>query len=390
MTDIVPLLNKWDPMLFNRLREEITEDRLYSYLKPLSDTAAPSQTVPWTRARVLRQLIERDGWLHHPNVHFDGNYKGTGNVALTLGPKFTEKRVWMIAHLDEVSYFIEPAVGGRYPLTPLCYHFIPVGRRVRSQALEYSLDKREYIVAGYGDIVTEKDGTIFFEPEGKQPLRAGQRVCFCHELTWDRTTGVVQGSLDDIAGVVPLVLAASVLKDYDVEVLFALSDEEEGPAGAGNQTFCRGVARVLNDYDIPDLVFDVDGHSADSRGGKAAPDTLKPGQGASFAEKGSQGRGGITPPTLYELERKMAAELRPLGIDLQENVGGYVSRTDGGVNGMMRTANVVLLGYLSSDAHYDTQPTTANMKDLVSLARAAVCYALLAHTDLYREVVLAR
>ncbi|MFN8459126.1 MAG: hypothetical protein U0401_31510 [Anaerolineae bacterium] len=387
MTDypLLTALRQIDAGLFTRLHTEITEERLYTYLQPLADTLAPSQTVKYTRAPVLRQLLQRHGLLDRNNVHFETDFQHTGNTALLLGRDARRKQIWLLAHLDIISYLIEPGDEGRYPLTPLCYHLMQPGRRT-AVALGYNFKTRSFEVAARGDIVSEADETVFFEPYEPVSLHPGQRVCFYSQLEWERNSGRLWGSLDDAGAVAALVLAATVLADYDLELMLGLTDEEEGIAGYSNQTICRGGARLLRYFDQPELVIASDIHEAAPMREGTGPADFKPGQGASFAEKGSRGRGGITPPHLHELQRQLAAELATQQIRLRENSGGYVSRTEC-VNAMMRTPNVAILGFLGKNRHFDQGITEANIKDLVDLSRAIVCYVLLTQTSLWREVM---
>jgi hypothetical protein len=116
------------------------------------------------------------------------------------------------------------------------------------------------------------------------------------------------------------------------------------------------------------------------------PVGLQPGEGACFTEKASRGRGAVTPPHLYELERQFATELAAEGIRLLENWGGYLGRSEG-VNAMLRTPNVALVGFLAENRHFEKDVTSANIKDLVDLARAIVCYVLLTQTPIWQEAM---
>jgi len=382
---VIAALNQLDPNLFSRLRTEITEEQLYGYLQPLADTLAPSQTVSYTRAPVLEQLLRANGMLDRANVHFVRNYQNTGNSVLLLGQEAYHKQVWLLAHLDIISYLIEPGGNGRYPLTPLCYHMMHPGRQA-AVAVGYDFETRGFKVVTEGNIITEADGCIFFEPYEQVSLHAGQRVCFHSQLTWDQASGKLQGSLDDMGAVAALLMAVTILADYKIELMLGLTDEEEGIAGSSNQTICRGGARLLRYFEQPELVIASDIHEAVPMLEGQGPTDLKPGDGASFAEKGSRGRGGVTPPHLYELQRQLAAALATEDIRLKENIGGYVSRTEC-VNAMLRTPNVAIIGFLGENRHFEKAVTTANMRDLVDLARAVVCYVLLAQTPLWREVM---
>ena len=382
---LVNALKEIDPDLFIRLQQELTEENIYRYLKPLADCYAPSQTVPFTRARVLKKLLEEEGLLGRPNVSYDSNFHNTGNSVLMLGKDETHKQVWVLAHLDIISYLLEPAVDGRYPLTPLCYHMMHPGS-LPGVAVGYNLQKQGYEVACHGQIQTDENRKIFFIPDEPAQLHAGQRVCFASEMKWDRQTGELRGSIDDIAGVAALVAAARFLASYDIELVLGLTDEEEGVAGESNQTICRGGARLLRYFENPELVIATDIHKSAPMLEGNGPSGLAPGDGASFAEKASHNRGEITPPHLYELQRRLADELRSEGIRLCENLDGYLSRTEG-VNAMLRTPNVVLIGFLGENRHFQAQETTANIKDLVDLAKAVVCFSLLTQTPVWKEIM---
>jgi hypothetical protein len=381
----IDALTAIDPNLFERLRKEITEEKIYEYLKPLADTYCPSQTVPLTRAKVLKTLLENDGVLEHPNIQYDTNYKSTGDAILLVGKNESRKKVWAFAHLDIISYLIEPVLEGRYPLSPLCYHMMHPGQAA-GVVVGYDLDQQTYTVVARGDIVTDPDQKVYFVTSDGSQIRAGQRVCFASEMQWDRQTGVLRGSLDDVAGVAALVLAAKFLANYDTELMLGLTDEEEGVAGESNQTICRGGARLTRYFDQPELVIATDIHESDAMIEGKGPTGMKPGDGTSFAEKASHNRGEITPPHLYEIMRRLARDLDTQGIRMRENLDGYLSRTDG-VNAMLRTPNVVLMGFLGKNRHFQEDVTTGNIKDLVDLARAVVCFALLTETPVWKEIM---
>lgn len=383
--NLVQALKQLDPGLFHRLHSEITEERLYRYLKPLADTLAPSQTVTFTRAPLLEHLLLADGILERDTITFQRNFQGTGNAVMSVGHQGAVKRVWLLAHLDIISYLVEVAANGRYPLSPLCYHMMHPGRRA-GVAVHYDLTKRGYVISAQGEIISEEDGSVFFAPSNEVALGPGHRICFHSELAWDRKSGVLSGSLDDSGAVVALVLAAIFLADYDVELVVGLTDEEEGVAGSSNQTICRGGARLLRHFGQPELAIVSDIHEAAPMLEGTGPEGFRPGDGASFTEKASRGRGAVTPPHLYQFQRQLAHDLLAENIHLCENLGGYVSRTEG-VNAILYTPNVAIMGFLGEDRHFEKQATTANMRDLVSLAKAIVCYVLLTQTPEWSEVL---
>lgn len=378
-------LRELDPDLFARLHQEITNERFFHYLQPLADTFAPSQTVAYTRAPKLEALLRAEGVLERPNVRFERNYQKTGNSVLLLGSNPSQKAIWLLAHLDTISYLIEAAESMRYRVMPFCYHMMPAGRCASAVAVGYQLDTRRFEVTAQGMLVTEANGSIYFEPTTSTPLHTGQRICLASQLEWNRQTGALRGSLDDSGGAVALTLAAIFLARYEIELMLSLTDEEEGVDGSSNQTICRGGARLLRYFEQPDLVIASDIHEASPMREGHGPSGLQPGDGACFVEKASRGRDALTPPHLYELQRQLAQDLASEGIRLRESVDGYVSRTDS-VNAMLRTPNVALFGFLGANRHFESDSTTANLNDLVDLARAVVCYVLLTKTKVWAEL----
>jgi len=378
------VLHRFDPDLFPRLMREITGEVMLRYLRPLADTRAPSQSVPWTRGPVIASLLAADGVLNAPGVSIDTNFEHTGNTVLTLGDNPRRKRIWLLAHLDEISYAVYRSEGRRFQLTPLCYHMMEPGRQ-DGVVLRYDLRSQRYQPFCDGDIVVESNATVYFETSTGAILLPGDRVCFQSKMFYDPTRGIISGSLDDAGGAAALLVATRFLQPYGLELLLALTDEEEGVGGIGNQSFCRGGSRLLPYFDQPELVIDCDIHEAEVMLEGNGPIAFAPGDGASYAEVSSYGKGVITPPHLYALVRQLSIDLAPEKIRLRENVGGYLSRSEG-VNAMLRTPNVALLGFVGANRHFQTSATTANLNDLVDLARSVVCLVLLTQTPLWREV----
>ena len=372
-----------DPVI-HHVTAMITPERALRYLRAIADTLAPSQTAWQTRAPVVEQLLRDDGVLARPHVAFTRNYRQTGDAVLLLGPN-EQKSVWLLTHLDICAYVIEPFTDGCYPLTPVSYHLMQPGRRPGT-ALRYNIDAGHLEVAAQGMIETRDDGAIGFCPDGPVTLAPGCRVVFQSMLDHEMSSGVVRGNVDDAAGVTAHLLAAAVLSQYGVNVLVAMTDEEEGVAGTGNQSICRGGKRVLRYFDQPELVIVTDIHETIPMADGHGPDNLRPGDGAVYVEKSSAGKGGITPPHLYAFQRRLAEELSPAGISLCENHGGYASRSEC-VNAMERTPNVALLGFLGTNRHFDTDLPSANLHDIVHLARALVLYVLSTQTPTWRRTM---
>jgi hypothetical protein len=372
------------PDLFPRLAEVITLERAYRYLAALEAVSCPSQTARWTRTPAIETLLRADGVIDPPRVVWDGNYGGTGNAALLLGRRLKSKRVWILSHLDQISYLVEPGDGERYPLLPLCYHMQQSGRRP-AVALAFDLGRKALQACARGAIEVE-DGAVRFVVEEGGPLTPGMRVVYESDLIWDRATNRISGHLDDSVAVTASLLAAGVLRHYPVEVFFGFTDEEEGPPGDATQSFGRGGRRLVELLPRPELAIVADVHESEAMTNGPGPRDLRPGDGAVFAERSSNGRGSATPPNLYVLQQHLAAALAQRGIRLKENWGGYVSRSED-INATLRTPHVALLGVLCSNRHYAADRPAANLADVVELAKVFVAYTVLVHSELWTRVM---
>ncbi|MGH6914921.1 MAG: hypothetical protein ACREH3_14590, partial [Geminicoccales bacterium] len=183
------------PGLTARLDAEITLDRAHRVLSALESVAAPSQTARWTRAPVIERLLREDGLLSAPEAVWHGDYEGSGNAVLLLGREPGRKRVWLLAHLDQISYLVNPGEESRYPLMPLCYHMQREGRR-SAVALVHDLRRGGLAVQARGVIEVSGESITFLVQEGG-PLGPGARVVYDSRLAWDRDTNTVRGYLDD-------------------------------------------------------------------------------------------------------------------------------------------------------------------------------------------------
>ncbi|MFM9105274.1 MAG: hypothetical protein ACKOWF_01080, partial [Chloroflexota bacterium] len=322
---------------------------------------------------------ERAQW--HPD------FRGTGSGVLLLGDRESNKRVWLMAHVDQISYLVEPGDAGRYPLLPLCYHMQQDPRRA-AIALAPDLDAGGLRIAARGEIVVDGPSVVFETLDGR-PLAPGMRVVYDTPLTWDRLSGRIQGYLDDSVCCTAMLLAVQVLRWYPVDVLVALTDEEEGPPGDATQSFCKGGRRLVRHFAPPDLAIVSDVHESEAMMHGPGPRGLFPGDGAVFAERSSHGRGTATPPPIYAFQRSMADAFGARGTRLRENWGGYVSRSED-VNASVLTPNVALLGILCSNRHLAHGEPQANLNDILDLARALVGYVLLVHGSLWQDLVVRR
>lgn len=366
--------------LAERLTAVITLDHAHRILSALESVATPSQTARWTRAPAIERLLREDGLLEEPTLNWHNDYQGSGNAALLLGREPTRKWVWLLAHLDQISYLVNPGADGRYPLTPLCYHMQQSGRRP-AIALAHDLRQGALVLQARGAIEVSGDGVVFVVDDGG-PLGPGMRVVYDSRLTWDRKTNGLRGYLDDSLACTAMLLAADVLRHYPVEALFGFTDEEEGPPSDANQSFGRGGRRLIDQFPGPELVIASDVHEAETTSHGPGPRDVRAGEGAVFAERSSNGRGAVTPPHLYAIQQHLAAALRPRGTRLRENWGGYVSRGED-INAMAVTPNIALIGVLCANRHYALDQPAANLDDVLDLARTFVAYVLLVHSELW-------
>ena len=141
----------------------------------------------------------------------------------------------------------------------------------------------------------------------------------------------------------------------------------------------RGSTRILNLLPVPELVVVSD---VQQTGGDSPPNTpgggdgAKLGKGAVLSEFSSLTRGAVTPPHLYALAVEFVAALQKFGVNVQISNNSYTSRSDD-VSVMLKTPNVLLLGFPGFNRHFDLGEPTANIYDLVNLAKAIVYFAAL-------------
>jgi putative aminopeptidase FrvX len=357
----------------------ITVERIRRYLASISSVAPPSTASCFLRGPILKELLHEAKALENHNLHFRLNYEKTGNCIILTGTKNVRKKLWYIAHLDTVSYLVQPKHQSLYPLVPFCHHMIQNGKRF-AVAYRFIPSNSRYEIVARGCLESE-DFHPFFRPEsGDLNLKPGDRIVFSTSYQEDRLTGNFSAHIDNAGGVAALLAAAPVLAAAKVEALLAFPDEEEGPTGSGNQMIGRGSARILNLLPVPELVVVSD---VQQTGGDHPPNTPggsevgpKLGAGAVLSEFSSLTRGAVTPPHLYALAVEFVTILQEVGVKVQVSNNLYTSRSDD-VSVMLKTPNVLLLGFPGFNRHFDLGEPTANIYDLVNLAKAIVYFAAL-------------
>jgi putative aminopeptidase FrvX len=361
------------------VEEHITTERVRRYLAELCDTPAPSTAASALRVPVLKRLLRADGVLDEPRLHLRENFEKTGSTAILTGAPDLHKPLWYFAHLDTVSYLIQPRAGDRYPLVPFCYHLMSDGVRP-GRAYRFDLSSNRYTLVAEGEIISDQGNAFFCPKPADTHLRPGDRIVFFAPFRKTDGGGFV-GHMDNAGGVAALAVAAPVLARAGVECLIALPDEEEGPPGAGNQVMGRGGSRIVNLMPTPDLAIIADVQQAggepdaDTRSGVENSSRL--GSGAVLAEFASLARGAVTPPHLYALAQRFAAAVAEVDVTIQESNNAYTSRSDD-VSVLLKTPNILLLGFPGFNRHFDRGEPRANLHDVVQLAKSLVYASALA------------
>ncbi len=362
--------------LQGRVERHITRARVRRYLSALVDMPAPSTFAGPMRVPVLRRLLAEDR-AFTTRLHLHGDFRRTGSPVILTGANEVAKPLWYFAHLDTISYLVQPFDGVRYPLVPFCVHLIRDGARP-AQAHRFDLACNALVPIAQGRLESD-DGAASFRPvDGAPPLRPGDRVTLSSCYSEDAETGQFNGSMDNAGGVAALALAAPVLAEAGIEAMLAFPDEEEGPVAPGNHMIGRGSSRIVSLLPAPDLAIVADVQQAggdpdaDTRGG--VENSARLGAGAVLAEFSSVARGAVTPPDLYAIAHHTAGRLASLGVLVQESNNAYSSRSDD-VSVMLKTPNILQLGFPGFNRHHDHGVPRAHLDDVVHLAKALVYMA---------------
>jgi hypothetical protein len=345
----------------------ITFERMHHLLQLLADSPAPSGASSLTRGKKVQEWFTSEA-LSAPGATLELDYGRTGCDVLSYG----SGGLRMLAHLDEVSYLVDglAASPGLWPVAPYCYHLAQAPAPARVVRF---LSDGSWTATDRGEVVS-LDGRFFFRCPPSLELNPGDRVCLASDLACDLETGRVTGSLDNAAGVAAAMLAGAVLTLLEVPFTLVLTDEEEGPSGASSQTISRGAARYFRQSEDAPLNVAIDIHGVPDRDLNRVQGHSVP-WGASLAEFSSHGRGSVAPPQLYAAVSELLCQENASGGVVTRNLGGYVPRSDD-VVAMTQTNRVLILGYPGINRHFDRGLPTANIHDLLHLARALVTLAV--------------
>ena len=366
----------------------ITAERVRRYLSSLSDTPAQSTAAGAFRLPVLKALFRDDGAFDIPGFVLHENFENTCSPVIITGRSASARKLWYFAHLDTISYLVQPCVADSYPLVPFCYHLMANGVQ-QARAYRYSLDSNRYDVVAEGELHSVDGRPSFHLAPGSASIRPGDRVVPYVKYQENLASGEIFAHVDNAGGVAALAVAAQVLAQAGIDAFVGLPDEEEGPPGAGSQVMGRGSSRIVSLLPPPDIAIIADVQQA---GGEADADTrdgvensTRLGRGAVLAEFSSLGRGAVTPPHLYALAQRFREAIATAGVSIQESNNAYSSRSDD-VSVLLKTPNILLLGFPGFNRHFDLGPPRANLHDVVNLSKALVYYSAI--VPVYHELLL--
>jgi len=330
-----------------------------SVLTALANTPSPGQTVQFTRAMTIKQLLDR---YNANNYLYSPNYGLTGNALLSFDPQ--DRRLLFFAHGDEVSYLFGPqAKDGTWPLVPNCFDASQI--EYEAIAVRYQPAARRFERVAHGLIKRDQgvDRPYFQATTGS--VEPGDRLVYHRPLTISGDT--ISGSLDNSFAVAACLLAIIALSQsgQPYPVAFAFTDEEQG-VPSQNASFGRGARRLLRRLAPPNLCITMDTCSD--------LDWCQLGQGIVFSEKTSLAKGAVVPPHLYVTFKALAAQMTAHGVPVSENPG-YISRNDD-VATMEVTPNTLLLSYPIENPLFQQGPPTASLSDLLTLAKVVFWTAL--------------
>jgi hypothetical protein len=344
------------------------------------------------RVPVLQRLLTADGAFDSGRLRLDPDLGGVGSPVIFTGGGGNEKPFWAFAHLDTISYLVQPEQGGRVPLVPYCVHLMHDGE-CHANAYRYDYDSNQYRAVAEGRMESTAGSPFFRAMTAGAQLRPGDRVAPLSSFTDLGQGGLFTGLMDNAGGVAALAVAAPVLAEAGVEAMLAFPDEEEGPVGAGNQTMCRGSSRIAALLPPPKLAIVADVQQGggdpdvDTRGG--VENSTRLGGGAVLSEFSSLARGSVTPLGLYGLAQRMVDVIAKFDVAVQESNNAYSSRSDD-VSVMMRTPNVLLLGYPGFNRHFDRGLPRAHLDDVTNLAKVVVYASVLGPIFEHRRATMFR
>ncbi len=350
------------PTFLDDIVEWITPESVTCILRPVADTPAPSGVSSLTRGPIIQSWFESKELLKK-GAFLETNAFQSGTEVLSFGVGGLS----LLAHLDEVSYlFCEPVKPGVSRITPYCYHL--ASEPTPARILRFTAMGSWQVLCN-AQVQMSDDYYLVLYPENVK-MGFADRVVLASPVTYDESSGLVTGSMDNAAGVAAALAASEIMLRLGIPFNCYLTDEEEGPAGASNQTISRGASRILRHVKPAPLSVAIDIHGlSEVELAKSLNHRLP--WGASLAEFSSGGKGSVAPPEILLALSDTFSLLAENGFRVRQNTGGYVPRSDD-VAAMLHSNRVVILGYPGLNRHFDQGLPTVNVHDLVYLARALV------------------
>lgn len=330
---------------------------IYNRLTRLLEAPAPANScaLPGAVGDVIRAIAAE---LDLPCAPFGSS----GNLAIELGDPAAPLDLLVTAHMDRPCFRVRDLA--QATLYPLCAIRVPGdGYECEARALRFidgsvnvSAIGRLHFAAEGGDYRIR-----FLAEEGE--LAAGDTVMMHCAPTLSE--GLISGAgLDNAIGVLLALLSAHALQAHAPDaiagrkILFALTDQEEGPPIG---LFGQGASRLAHALEPPRLGFiNIDGHNLDRAAGHVM------GLGASQAFVSGDGRGSVVPMDYQALATALADEVNRERAGTVRLNYSYVSRSDDMLLSTWARC-LGLTGVIVANAH--TTEETAALGDIVAASR---------------------
>ena len=331
-------------------------DAIFASLSRLLAAPAPANScmLPGTVGDVIKALADEFGLNCAP-------VGSSGNLGVEVGDPDAPLDLLVSAHMDRPCFRVRnPADGTLYPL---CAIRVPGdGYACEAIALRF-IDGRVTTTARGEMRFTEADGDyrIRFSAE-RGEVHSGDTVMM-QAAPQLRDGRIIGAGLDNAIGVLLGLLSARALQEYapaaiaDRRVLFAFTDQEEGPP---HGLFGQGATRLAHRIEQPRLGFiNIDGHNLDEAAGHIL------GVGASHAFVSGDGRGSVVPMHFQALAESLADAVNRARSGTVRLNYSYVSRSDDMLLSLWSRC-LGLTGVIVANAH--TTEETAALQDIVSAA----------------------
>ena len=186
------------------------------------------------RVPVLNRLLAADGAFDGGRLRLDPDFGGVGSPVIFTGGASKEKPFWAFAHLDTISYLVQPEQGGRTfrSSRTACISCMTANAPLTLTAM---ILNRTAIAWSPRAGSNRPAGRPSFDPMTPRRSSFGPAIGSRRSLPSAKLGqgGLFTGLMDNAGGVAALAVAAPVLAEAGVEAMLAFPDEEEGPVGSG-------------------------------------------------------------------------------------------------------------------------------------------------------------